>query len=171
MIMTSAVAAMTHAVSPVSSAKFRSPPNPISAGISTGRITLRSPRGICHGVIRRAPPAFRSGLREQLDPDAVRILDVRPSAPRGLHLEHHRMAPPPPSSPAGDPPWGYFAHPPRLSDRLSVTAPFEFPSASSMSALRLVALSPSTPGGGPAFFPPGAALWGGRGGPPRGCPR
>src|SRR5256885_14362502 len=85
MIMTSAVAAMTHAVSPVSSAKFRSPPNPISAGISTGRITLRSPRGICHGEIRRAPPAFRSGLREQLDPNAVRILDVRPSAPRGLH--------------------------------------------------------------------------------------
>src|SRR5207245_6606225 len=92
MIMTSAVAAMTHAVSPVSSAKFRSPPNPISAGISTGRITLRSPRGICHGVIRRAPPAFRSGLREQLDPNAVRILDVRPSAGRGLHVEHDGMA-------------------------------------------------------------------------------
>src|SRR2546427_6308991 len=91
MIMTSAVAAMTHAVSPVSSAKFRSPPNPISAGISTGRITLRSPRGICHGVIRRAPPAFRSGLREQLDPDAVRILDVRPSAPPGLFGEDDGM--------------------------------------------------------------------------------
>src|SRR2546426_9599962 len=92
MIMTSAVAAMTHAVSPVSSAKFRSPPNPISAGISTGRITLRSPRGICHGVIRRAPPAFRSGLREQLDPNAVRILDVRPSAGRGLYVEDDGMA-------------------------------------------------------------------------------
>src|SRR5881396_1021761 len=92
MIMTRAVAAMTHAMSPESSAKFRSPPKRISAGNPTRRITLRVRRfGSCWIRARRGWGPNR-GLGEQLDPDSVRVCDVRPPAGRRLHVEDDGVA-------------------------------------------------------------------------------
>src|SRR5439155_7531223 len=92
MIMTRAVAAMTHAMSPESSAKFRSPPKRSSAGNPTRRITLRVRRFGSSWIRARRGWGPNRGLGEQLDPDSVRVCDVRPPAGRRLHVEDDGVA-------------------------------------------------------------------------------